>query len=55
MWLMLAQDAATPEETWITDQFTAALEQATPDERRQALDLLKRWIERSRSGHGEQF
>jgi uncharacterized protein len=55
MWLMLAQDAATPEETWITDQFTAALEQATADERRQALDLLKRWIERSRSGRGEQF
>jgi uncharacterized protein len=55
MWLMLARDAATPEETWITEQFTAALEQATPDERRQALDLLKRWIERSRSGRGEQF
>jgi uncharacterized protein len=55
MWLMLARDAATPEETWITDQFTAASEQATPDERRRALDLLKRWIEQSRSGRGEQF
>jgi uncharacterized protein len=50
MWLALAQDAATPEQTWIADQFTAALEQATPDERRRALDLLKRRIERSRGG-----
>jgi uncharacterized protein len=55
MWLTLAQDAATPEETWITDQFTAASEQATLDERRRALDLLKRWIERSRGGQEEQF
>jgi TPR repeat protein len=53
MWLMLARDAATPEETWITDQYTRAWEQATPDERTRALDLLKRWIEQSRSGRRE--
>jgi uncharacterized protein len=50
MWLMLARDAATPEETWITDQYTAAWEQATPDERTGALEAVKRWIEQSRSG-----
>jgi exopolysaccharide production negative regulator len=50
MWLMLARKIATPEETWITDQYTAAWEQATPDERTRALDLLKRRIEQSRSG-----
>jgi hypothetical protein len=50
MWLMLAQNAATLEETWILDQYTAAWEQATPDERTRALDLVKRWIEQSRSG-----
>ncbi len=48
MWLMLARDAATPEETWIADQYTAAWEQATPDERTRALDLV--WIHRFRSG-----
>jgi len=55
MWLMLARDAATPEETWITDQYTSAWEQATQDERARALDLLKRWIEQSRSGRREHF
>ena len=55
MWLMLARNLATPEETWITDQYTAAWEQATQDERTRALDLLKRRIEQSRSGRREQF
>jgi uncharacterized protein len=55
MWLMLARDAATPEETWIADQYTAAWKQATRDELTRALDLVKRWIEQSRSGRGEQF
>jgi uncharacterized protein len=45
MWLMLAQDAATPGETWITDQYTAALKQATESERRMAPDYLEKWIE----------
>jgi uncharacterized protein len=55
MWLTLARNVATPEETWITDQYTAAWERATVDERTRALDLVKRWIEQSRSGHREQF
>jgi hypothetical protein len=34
-----------PEETWITDQYFAASEQATPDERTRARDLVKCWID----------
>jgi hypothetical protein len=48
----LMWDAATPEEIWIADQYTAA---ATRDELTRALDLVKRWIEQSRSRRGEQF
>jgi uncharacterized protein len=55
MWLILARDAATPEETWIADQYTAAWKQATRDELTRALDLVKRWIEQSRTRRGEQF
>lgn len=55
MWLTLARNVATPEETWVTDQYTAAWGQATPDERTRALDLLRRRIEQSRSGGREQF
>jgi uncharacterized protein len=50
MYLMLGSDAASSEETWITDLYAAALKQATTDERTRALDVLKRWIEQPRSG-----
>jgi hypothetical protein len=50
MYLILARDAATVEETWITDVYTAASKQATAEEVTRALDLVKRWIEQSRSG-----
>ena len=53
MYLILARDAATVEETWIADLYTAASTQATAEEVRRALDLLKRWIEHSRSGRRE--
>ena len=53
MWLMLARKAATPEETWITDQYTAASQQATAEELTRALDHEKHWIEQSRSGRRE--
>jgi TPR repeat protein len=49
MWLMLARDAATPKETWITDLYTAALKQATDVERNVALVHLEQWIEQTRS------
>jgi hypothetical protein len=44
MWLMLARDAATPKETWITDLYAAALKQATEEERAVALVYLARWL-----------
>jgi hypothetical protein len=47
---MLGSDAASSEETWITDLYAAALKQSTADERTRALDLLKRWMEQPRSG-----
>jgi uncharacterized protein len=50
MYLMLGSDAASSEETWITDLYTAALKRATADERTRALDVLERWIEQPRSG-----
>lgn len=44
MYLILARDAAAPREGWITDLYTAALKQATEDERAVALVLVERWI-----------
>jgi len=54
MWLMLARDAATPKETWIADQYAAALKQATETERNVALVHVEQWIEQSRSGQRTQ-
>ena len=45
MWLILARDAATPEETWITDLYDAASKQATADE----LEAASTMTSRSRS------
>jgi hypothetical protein len=42
---MLARDAATPGETWITDQYTAAWQQATETERSVAPGYVEKWIE----------
>ena len=44
MWLMLARDAAAPKETWITDMYSAAVKQATEDERAVALVHVEHWI-----------
>jgi uncharacterized protein len=52
MWLVIAQDAATPEETWITDQYNAALKQATADEQALALAHRQFWIAQPRRGCG---
>jgi uncharacterized protein len=52
MWLVIAQDAATPEETWITDQYHAALKQATTDEQALALAHRQHWIAQPRRGCG---
>ncbi len=48
MYLILAQDAATVEETWITDVYAAASKQATAEEVTRAIDHVKHWIEQSR-------
>jgi uncharacterized protein len=45
MWLTLARDAATPGETWITDQYIAAWQQATETERSVAPGYVEKWIE----------
>jgi len=44
MWLTLARDAASPQETWITDLYAAAMKQATVDELAAAEVLLERWL-----------
>jgi len=48
MYLILARDAATPNETWITDLYNAALKQASADEQAVALVHVERWIAQSR-------
>jgi TPR repeat protein len=44
MWLTLARDGATSQETWIADLYAAALKQATDEERAGALAYLERWL-----------
>jgi uncharacterized protein len=53
MWLVIARDAATAEETWITDQYNAALKQATADEHALARAHVEHWIERSHNQRRE--
>jgi uncharacterized protein len=45
MWLVIAQNAATLEEAWITDQYNAALKQATADDQALAQAHVEHWIE----------
>ena len=44
MWLTLARDSASPQETWIADLYDSAVRQATADERSLALVYLERWV-----------
>jgi TPR repeat protein len=48
MWLMLARDAATAHDVWITDLYEAAVKQATNDEQAMALVYLERWLQTRR-------
>jgi TPR repeat protein len=52
MWLALAKDGAAPKETWIADQYAAALKQATEQERGVALVHLQHWMDNA-SGRRE--
>ena len=45
MWLALAQDAATSDETWIKDSYKTALAKASEDDRAMALQMLERWVQ----------
>jgi exopolysaccharide production negative regulator len=44
MWLTLARDAATADETWIADLHSRAFKQASDAERATALAYIERWI-----------
>jgi len=44
MWLMLARDSATPEETWIRDSYNKAVARASDDDRAMALQMVERWV-----------
>ena len=44
MWLMLARDGATPNETWIYDTYNSAVKRATEDDRAMALKMLEQWV-----------
>ena len=45
MWLTLAQDSATPDETWIRDSYKSAMARASDDDRAMALQMLERWVQ----------
>jgi hypothetical protein len=45
MWLTLAQDSATPDETWIKDSYKTAMAKASEDDRAMALQMLERWVQ----------
>jgi TPR repeat protein len=47
-WLIVAKDAATPDETWITDMYTSALAQASDTERAMARKYLEDWLKSRR-------
>jgi hypothetical protein len=45
MWLTLARDSATADETWIKDSYNKALAMASDDDRAMALQMLKHWVQ----------
>jgi TPR repeat protein len=49
MWLTLARDGASAQETWIADLYSVAMKQATAEEQAAALGYLERWLK----GHRE--
>jgi TPR repeat protein len=48
MWLMLARDAAGPDEAWIAERYNDAVKQASDDEREMALFYLRGWLNNRR-------
>jgi uncharacterized protein len=45
MWLTLARDSATPDETWIKESYNKAIAKASDDDRAMALQLLEHWVQ----------
>jgi hypothetical protein len=45
MWLTLARDSATPDETWIKESYTKAISKASEDDRAMALQMLEHWVQ----------
>ena len=45
MWLTLARDSATTEETWIKESYNKAIARASEDDRAMALQMLEHWVQ----------
>ena len=45
MWLTLARDSATADETWIKDSYNKAIAKASEDDRVMALQMLEHWVQ----------
>ena len=46
MWLTLARDSATADETWIRDSYNKAMASASDDDRAMALQMLREYLRR---------
>jgi len=45
MWLTLASENATPEETWIKDSYSKAIAKASQEDRAMAAQMLEHWVQ----------
>jgi hypothetical protein len=45
MWLTLARDSATTDETWIKESYDRAMASASESERAMALQMLEHWVQ----------
>jgi hypothetical protein len=45
MWLTLARDSATTDESWIKESYNKAISKASDDERATALQMLEHWVQ----------
>ena len=45
MWLTLARDSATPDETWIKESYNKAIAKASDEDRAMALQMLEHWLQ----------
>ena len=48
MWLLLAKENATPDETWIVEAYNRSLAKASEDDRAMAGQMLGRWVQGKR-------